>query len=149
MGLPTEEEINPIPEDLDGKSAIENFLGKDLEQAEQMFREAALFYQEDLRFMGPAAFRFYVQAAISYLRSDSATGDSDMINCFAGVLGFRLEYEADELVPVAQMLSSVCGFIVLNYERFDVTPNIYGDLRPRYESLQKAFQRLAESDRKI
>ncbi len=92
MRLPTEDEINPVPEDLDGKAAVKHFLGKDLEQAEQMFREAALFYQEDLMFMGPAAFRFYVQAAISYLQSKSATGDSDMINCFASILEFRLEY---------------------------------------------------------
>ncbi len=147
MRLPTEDEINPVPEFLDGQSAVKHFLGKDLEQAEQMFRQAGLVYQEDLMFMGPAAFRFYVQAAISYLRSDSATGDSDMINCFAGVLRFRLEYEADELVPVAEMLASVCGFIVLNYERFDVTPKIYGDLRPRYEALRNCYQRLGESVR--
>ena len=149
MSLPTEGELNPIPEDLDGQCAVKNFLGKNLAEAEEMFREAALVYQEDLMFMGPAAFRFYVQAAIRYLQRESAIRDSDMINCFASVLEFRLEYEADQLVPVAGVLSSVCGFIVLNYERFDVTPNICGDLRPRYEALQKCFQRLGESDRRV
>ena len=146
MRLPTEVEINPIQGDLDGRCAVKNFLGKDLGQAEQMFREASLVYQEDLMFMGPAAFRFYVQAAISYIKSKAAAGDSDLINCFAGILEFRLEFEADELVSVAEMLASVCGFIVHDYDSFDLIPEVYGDLRPRYESLQKRFLEMARSD---
>ena len=61
MQLPTVEEINPIPEDLDGQTAVQNFFGKSLEEAEALFRENSLCYQEDLMFMGASAFRFYVQ----------------------------------------------------------------------------------------
>jgi hypothetical protein len=73
MQLPTAREINPVPTDLDGKCAERHFLGKTLQQAEALFREASILYQEDLMFMGPIAFRFYVQAAISYIQSDAAT----------------------------------------------------------------------------
>src|SRR6185436_18816876 len=109
MSLPTANEINPIPGCLDGQCAEEHFLGKNLEEAEALFREASIIYQEDLMFMGPIAFRFYVHAAINYIRSQAATGDSSIIDCFAGILEFRLEFEAHELVPVAAQLASVCA----------------------------------------
>ena len=71
MRLPTAREINPIPTDLDGKCAEKHFLGKTLDEAETLFREASIIYQEDLMFMGAPAFRFYVQAAISYIQSEA------------------------------------------------------------------------------
>jgi hypothetical protein len=74
MNLPTVEEINPVPENLDGQNAVRNFLGKSLDEAEALFRESSITYQEDLMFMGPPAFRFYVLAAINYIpvtRADS------------------------------------------------------------------------------
>jgi hypothetical protein len=140
VDLPTAKEINPA-EDLDGKCAEKHFLDKTLEQAEALFREAALVYQEDLMFMGPIAFRFYVQAAINYIRSDAAKGDSDIINCFAGILEHRLEFEAEELVPVAPQLASICAYILQRYDRFMLTPEIYGDLHPRFQALEQTFLR--------
>jgi len=147
MSLPTATDINPIPEDLDGRCAEEHFLGKTLEEAEALFCEASIIYQEDLMFMGVSAFRFYVQAAISYIRSDSSSGDSDIINCFAGILESRLEHEARELRPVALLLAGICGYIIEHYERFAVSPEIYGDLRPRYLALQQAFTHEMEVER--
>ena len=113
MRLPTAREINPIPEDLDGECAERHFLGKSLEEAEALFREASITYQEDLMFMGVSAFRFYVHAAISYIQSESATGDPDIISAFAS--------------------------IIEHYDRFDLTPEIYGDVRSRFQVLQQAF----------
>lgn len=139
MRLPTATEINPIPEDLDGQYAVKHFLGKTLAEAEELFRENSLCYQEDLMWMGPVAFRFYVHAAINYIQSPAAVGDPDIINCFAGLLDFRLKYEAQELIPIAAPLASVCEYILEHYDRFDLTAEIYGDLRPRYQTLRQAF----------
>ena len=145
MNLPTAEEINPVPEDLDGRNAQENFLGKTLEEAEAMFREASLVYQEDLMFMGAVAFRFYVRAAIGYIHSSSSAGDSDFINCFAGILGFRFKWEPEELRPIAAQLSAICAHVIEHYGEFDADPAIYGDLRPRYHALQKSFAQMTEA----
>ena len=68
--LPTKEEINPIPDDLDGQTAVEDFLGKSLEEAEEMFRENSGHCWESLNYLGPVAFRFYVRAAIKILRDE-------------------------------------------------------------------------------
>ena len=141
MHLPNAQEINPVPEDLDGRTAVRNFLGKSLDEAEALFRESSIAYQEDLMFMGAPAFRFYVQAAINYIQSEAATGDSDIISCFASILEHRLEFKAEELVAVASQLTSVCRYILEHYDRFALTPDIYGDLRPRFQALEQAFLR--------
>ena len=77
--LPTLADIN-VHDSLDERSAVEHFFGQDLLQAEVLFRENFLYYQEDLMWMGPRAFCFYVDAAIAYLLSPAASGDSDAIH---------------------------------------------------------------------
>ncbi len=139
MPLPTAREINPIPDDLDGQIAEQHFFGKSLEEVEALFRESSLTYQEDLMFMGPIGFRFYVHAVIRYIKGGAATGDSDIINCIAGLLEHRLLFEAAELIPVSGPLADICAYIVGHYDKFDLSPEIYGDLRPRFELLQLQF----------
>jgi hypothetical protein len=99
--------------------------------------------------MGPVGFRFYVEATIRYLRSDAVTGDSDAINSFTGLLKYRLRYGPAELDQVAASLASVCDYIVLNYERFDLTLEIYGDLRPLVQTLHLVFLELSGQDQKL
>lgn len=101
MGLPTREEIN-VYDSLDERVAVEHFLGRSLEEAEALFRENRLRYFEDLMWMGPIAFRFYVIAAIRYLTRSprGALCGAD----FASVIGFRLDYEPGELKPVVDEL---------------------------------------------
>jgi hypothetical protein len=140
MSLPTRQEIN-IHDSLDEQAACQHFLGKSLEQAEALFRENFMVYQEDLMFMGAPAFRFYVQAAINYIKSEVANGDSDAINCFAGALEYRMGFQAKELVAVAPQLASACRHILEHYDRFSLDPEIYGDLRPRFRVLEQAFLR--------
>ena len=140
MTLPTRQDII-VHDSLDERLACEHFLGKSLTEAEALFRENSLYYQEDLMFMGASAFRFYVQAAISYIQSEQASGDSDIISCFASILEHRLEFEAEELGAVAPQLVSLCRYIIEHYDRFTLTADIYGDLRPRFQSLEQAFLR--------
>lgn len=146
MTLPTAKEIN-VHDSLDEQHACKIFLGKSIEEAEALFRENAIFYHEDLMWMGPVAFRFYSAAAIRYIRSEAASGDSDAINSLVGVLEFRLEREPPaELIPIAAELASVCDFIIQHYERFDIAPEIYGDIRARFQALGQAFLRMLSHD---
>jgi hypothetical protein len=138
MALPTRQDFS-IHDSLDERSACEHFLGKSLQEAEALFQENSLYYQEDLMFMGASAFRFYVQAVISYIQSDAATDDSDVINCFAAILEHRLKHDKEELCPIAGCLATICGHIIEHYDRFDITRGIYGDIRPRFHALQRAF----------
>ena len=143
MRLPTAEELSPGPEYLESATVLQNFLGKTLEEAEPLF--AKWGSMEDLESMAPAGFRFYVQAAINYVKSQASTNDSTMVSCFADVLAWVLKREAaEELIPVSPQLASVCGYIVQHYDRFDISPEIYGDLRPRYLLLEQTFLQQAQ-----
>lgn len=123
-----------IYDSLDERMACEHFLGKDLAQAEAMFRENPLCYQEDLMWMGPVAFRYYLPAFVCYLRSEYSRGDSDAINCFHGVIRFWLDHYRAEVVPIFDLLAQACHFVLSDYDKFEVT-NAYGDLREQFERL--------------
>jgi hypothetical protein len=137
MRIPTCQDF-VVHDSLDECIACEHFLGRSLEEAEALFRENSLYYLEDLMFMGACAFRFYIQAVGRFIQSEAAAGDSDVISGFVGLLEHRLE-EAKEMRLVAEQLASICGFILQRYGRFDLSPEVYGDVRPRLRALQKAL----------
>jgi hypothetical protein len=140
MKLPTAAEIN-IHDSLDERSACEHFLGKSVAEAETLFRDNALYYQEDLMFMGPIAFRYYVPAFINYIRGEgSSRGDSDAINCFHGLVKFWIDQYPGEVVPIANEVASACLYILSNYQKFDVSPH-YGDLRSAFNDLVSELRR--------
>jgi hypothetical protein len=141
MTLPTASDLN-VHDTLDERHACNAFLGKSVEEAEELFRENALFYQEDLMWMGPVAFRFYVESIIRYLESNMATDDADAISCFARVLEFRLEDDPTQFVPIAGRIASICNYITEHTERFSLSEETYGDIRARFRTLRNTFQRL-------
>ena len=141
QAIPSREEID-VYGCLDGRSAAKHFLGKTLDEAEALFRENSVYYQEDLMWMGPVAFRFYVRAAIRYVESEYATSDSGLVSCVASIFRFRLEHEPAELRSIASSLADFCSYVIEHFGRFDVDPAIYGDLHGDYSALVSAFRHL-------
>jgi len=138
--IPSREDID-VHGSLDEACASKNFLGKSLDEAEALFRDNSLRYQEDLLWMGPVAFRFYIHAAINYVQSEHATGDSGIINCLAGTLSFWHEHYPTELVPCASVLADFCGTVLEQFDRYDADPEIYLGLREQYQRLADIFTR--------
>ena len=134
--LPTAREINPF-NDPDGQKAERHFLGRTLGEAEALFRENSLYYQEDLLWMGPIAFSFYLRAALSYLKSASAQGDSGIVSCLYKVLEFRLQHDDEAVRKASGTMADLCKYVLVAYNRFDVDETIYGDLRVKYQTLLK------------
>ena len=147
MNIPSRADIDIYgsPEE---ENACKHFLGKDMSEAELLFREESTLYQEDLMWMGPVAFRYYVKAAIHYIQSDEASCDSDMIHAFAGILEFHLHAKPYELISIAGELLSTCDYIIQNNDRYDLTPEIYGNVRSRFAVLSGSFKRLISANKK-
>ena len=145
LGLPSEGDISPRfrsgTESFDEECAREDFLGKTLEEAEGLFRENALRYQEDLQWMGAAGFRFYIRAFGNYLKSEASAGDSDAVSCFTWVIEWRLE-NPRSIAPVARELREVCAHVVEYWERYEVDEALLGDLRDRYRNLIRVLGEL-------
>lgn len=140
MRIPTADEIN-VYDSLDERWALKNFLGKTLEEAEALFRENDIFYLGDLLWMGPKAFCYYVVAAIHYLKSDSSEGRSDAVNWFQGSVESRLRDDRGELATAIPDLRSAVQFILDHWEKFDVSPGIYGNLKGKYDRLLRELTR--------
>jgi hypothetical protein len=132
--LPTEKEIN-VFDSLDERVAVKHFLGKDQEQATSLFQENFLYYQEDLMWMGPIAFRFYVRAAIEYLLSEEADNDSDAVNTFCGLIEFRLTNDASEIAAAKTIICEAIRLILENFDRYGCAREVYGDVAKRYRDL--------------
>lgn len=140
MSLPTAQEINPDG-DLDGNVAQKNFLGKTLEEAVQLFEKNALSSQEDLMWMGPTAFCYYFPAAVAYVRSSAATGDSDIVSCLTSVVEFQLDGDGAEAIASAVPdILELCDHVLESYERFEIDEAIYGDLRSKYRALAERLR---------
>lgn len=118
--IPTEREIN-LGNSLDEQYASEHFLGKNLREAEGLFADSFLYYEEDLMWMGPVAFRYYVRAAINYIKSDSSRGDPEVwsLDC---PLAYLLEIDPDSLLPIAGLLEDACDYLLNNQSKFEVSP---------------------------
>lgn len=128
---------------MDGRVACEHFYGKNLEEAEALFRESDLYYQSDLLWMGAPAFRFYLPAVARFIQH-TTTDISDFVAHFASTLESRLEHEAQELTPVATQLVELCDYIFEHWSRFEEGAAAYGDVGVRYMSLRESFSRLTQ-----
>ena len=144
--LPTRDEI--ADDRLDGLYAIKHFNGKSLPEAEEMFAEAArkrnpLTLTEDLLWMEPIGFRFYIQAAIRFALSERAAGESLLIDGLAGTISLWHEHHPGELTPCARLLAEFCGTVVQQFDQYDADPEIFVGLREEYQRLADIFTGLS------
>jgi len=141
--IPTATEISPTQGlNLDEKQAIEHFFGKTLDEAEALFREHAIYYAEDLMWMGDKGFRFYFQAFCRFLESVHSEGGADALNSLISLLEFRIEYEPQSILRAKETILSILDHCVKHYLKFEIRAEIYGDLRTKLLQLQKIVREL-------
>ena len=81
--------------------------------------------------MGPRAFCYYVQAAIAYLLSPAANGDSDAANSFCSVVEFQVDNNRSAIDPAIPSLRDAIESMLVTFSRFDCEPLVYGDVEWR------------------
>ena len=134
MQIPTEHDWqNYIT--LDEIGAKERFFGKTLEEAEELFVDNALCYQEDIFWMHSIPFRYYVHAYMNYLLSNRSEGDTDGASCFLGLLEFRIEnggeLDKDDLRAAWSRIRVTIDHIRRNPDWFEWDEQFYGNLEGR------------------
>ena len=118
MNIPKEEEISEY-DTLDERKAVEHFLGKSIAQAEQLFIENSIKYQEDLMWMGSKAFYFYLEAVHRYLQNPLSNGDTDFVFALVSTFEFRRENETldvDETIVV-----SIVRYLLSSFSKFEIS----------------------------
>ena len=135
--IPSQADFQLAPErnyDLDGWHAWDTFGGLSLDQAYEVFRTSALDCQEDLMWMAPRPFCFYLPVALRYIQAADSSGDSDIVNCLAPAIQFQFGGKHD-ITDAFPCIRAICGYVLSHYSKFEVSEQVYGDLRPRYEGL--------------
>jgi len=135
--IPTLLEISPSNGlDLDEKEAVAHFLGKDVLEAEALFRDNFVHYSNDLHWMGPVAFGYYFPAFASYLNSAESAGYGDVVNSLLVLLEIRMNSDAASLIPVKDKLLCCLDYCIDNYSKFEVNADVYGDLKGKLVELK-------------
>ena len=116
---PTETEINPYSDYLDGAYAVKHFLGKTLQEAELLFcdHESNLTYFEDLMHMGPKAFCYYVAAAFSPFRMKTDYGHP--LRYLIGIIKLRIDECGQNVKPCYPVLLDGLRYIIDRWDEFD------------------------------
>lgn len=131
---PSARDINPHGS-LDEVVAADHFLHKSLEEAEMLFREDSALYQEDLMWMGPRAFAYYLPAAIQYVKSEAAAGDVEFIAALLAIVRFRQEEEEFSLATRA--VKDLVSYVTRHINRFEIDGEDCADLLADYQQLRE------------
>ena len=127
--------------DLDVKHAWKTFGGKTVEDAYRSFEQAAFPQVENFRWIAPEAFIYYFPIVLRYVKSKAAKGDSDTVSSLAGILESQLDENRQALSDVFADVAALSEHVISHYADYDVSYDIYGDLKSRYEKIAKQVER--------
>lgn len=127
MTIPSESDWRSEPWGIDTPCAYENFSGKTLDEAFDLFVKNSLYYQEDIMFMPVLCFRYYIHAYIDYLLSDKSEGDSDGASCFFGIIEGRKNDICTSGDQLRDRISEVLHYIGARQEWYSADLDIYGN----------------------
>jgi len=143
MQIPTEHDWGNPYDGLDVEWAHKHFFGKTIEEAEELFVENALCYQEDIMWMPSIPFRYYVHAYMNYLLGEQSKHDTDAASCFLGLIEFKLDLLQDapsivwardnqnDIRDVWVRVKETIEHIRKNPDWFDWDESIYGNLEKK------------------
>jgi hypothetical protein len=136
--IPTEKDWADTRRDeglaLDREYAEKIFGGLSREQAVQhFFATQSLERIEDLRWMPPVPFRFYLLACLDYVQSDRLRADPkqrlsrpDAASAFLRLIAGRLERWPEDVRPLLDEVLPVVDFIAAHQSNFDANEATYG-----------------------
>ena len=123
-------------DNLDAECAFKQFAGKSLKEAERMFRDNAIYYQEDLLAMPSIAFNFYAPVYADYVLSDNSKGDSDGASCYLNMVNELLEANRALAIEMTErILIDAAKNVSMRQAFYDADIDIYGDFSEQYEQI--------------
>ena len=128
--VPTEADWGNWGADLDTEYAHENFAGKTREEVFPLFQSNVIERTDELRFMPPVPFRYYMLAFRDYVLSERVFAveceASDAASCFLGLILEKLESDPSVILPVMEELLPAAEEVAGRQEEYDAPVDIYG-----------------------
>jgi hypothetical protein len=141
---PTQEEWGDLPkDDLDAKSAYQDFFGKTNQEAQVIFANNAIEGADSLRWMPDVPFRYYMQGFIYFVMHGSFNNDyvADAASCFLGLVVEHLEGKPEKIMPIMDEVLPVVEYVAKNQEKFSADVGIYGNFNEKREKILELWKK--------
>jgi hypothetical protein len=130
MEIPTDEDWLPIdPDDLDRACAYRNFHGKSFQDAVRRFEASYGRPTEDLMYMPPRVFGFYLKAYTTYVMSRPFEDGPEDVSSFIHLIRFKAEHDPEILRPDWSSIEQILKHIVEHQTEYDAEWISYGSFR--------------------
>lgn len=139
LQVPSEEEWGNYKEDLDRKYAHKMFSGKSHEQVISRFEDNIIEAVDELRFMPPIPFRYYMLALRNYMVSKLVLANpmvSDAASCFLRLVAEKLRETPNFIFPIIGDLMPAIEYVATNQKLFDADIDIYGDFAEKLTEIK-------------
>jgi hypothetical protein len=138
VSVPTEKDWGDYQADLDTKYAHDLFAGRTNQEMQVHFRRNPIERADELRWMPPVPFRYYVLGFRDFViaRDFDFLSASDAASCFLGLVLEKLEKQANDIIPVMRELLPALEYIAENQGQFEADKSIYGDFRERLKQIK-------------
>jgi hypothetical protein len=118
------------------------FAGHTNDEMRQRFYENVLLATEDLRWMPPIPFRYYVVGFRDFVVArEFQPGDdgSDAASCFMSLVQQKLDEQRDYILPIMLELLTALRYITENQDSYGADVAIYGDFRERLQQIEYLY----------
>ncbi len=144
MKVPNKEDWGDYEKDLDANYAFKVFFGRTISEVVPLFGVNPLERTNELRFMRPIPFRYYILAFRDYLLSKESRDDADAASCYLSLIGEKIMEQPDTIGPVfPALMESMCK-IAENQDFYDADEDIYGNFEELRERIMAAYEKHRE-----
>jgi hypothetical protein len=143
MDIPSREDWGEVEQDLDTEYAFKTFFGKTIVEAVPLIKGNPIERADEIRFMPPVPFRYYILAYRDYLLSEDSIGDPDAASCYIRLIAEKISGEPHTIGPVLPSLIESVQKVVQNQSFYDADEEIYGDFRQMSEVIFAAHGKIA------
>jgi len=136
----------------DERYALNSYYGKDIDYVLQKCKSSTpLAIMDSFYFVGTRAFRYYIFSVFRYLQEAVETVNQDMLfespstlSFTAQILDQHLHEKPDDMQYIAVYIKEFSKWVIVNYDTFDVSKNVFGDLKEKWKELSKTIEELYE-----
>ena len=144
MRVPAEEDWGNWQADLDQAYAHNIFAGRTLEEVMPLFEQNVIERTDELRFMPPVPFRYYMIGFRDYVMSKRVFNTdhdaSDAASCFLDLVLERLENARETIIPIMPDLMASVEYVACNQAKFDASVDVYGSFPEKLAKVRALYK---------
>ena len=134
--------------DLDEQYAREIFLGKTLAEVKPDFERCVLERSDELRYVAPIPFQYYIFAFRNFVLSPELIHDesasswtSDAASSFLNLIEEKLETARDHIRPIMPDLMPAIEYVATHQALYKANEEIYGSFSEKLEKIKKLYEK--------